>query len=186
VTAFDLQPTLRGALVELRPLRSDDFERLFAVASDPEIWEQHPNPDRCTRPVFTEFFRGAMESRGAFLVLDAQHGHAIGSSRYHAYDERNREVEIGWSFLARSCWGGTYNHEMKQLMLRNAFRFVDRVSFVIGEHNVRSRRAIERIGATLLRAEIGEDGNPRVVYTITRDAFARGLGAREHFGEAAL
>jgi len=178
---FDLQPTLSGSLVELRPLRAEDFPALYAVASDPKIWEQHPNPDRCTEPVFREFFRGAMDSNSAFLALDAGDGRVIGSSRYHGYDPAKREVEIGWSFLARSHWGGTYNHEMKQLMLRHAFRFVDCVVFLIGEHNARSRRAVENIGASLRSAGIGEDGKPRVTYALTAEEFASGLGARENF-----
>jgi RimJ/RimL family protein N-acetyltransferase len=185
-TAFDLQPTLRGSLVELRPLRADDFAALYAVASDPKIWEQHPNPDRCTLPVFTEFFRGAMESKGALLAHDASDGRVIGSSRYHGHDPAKREVEIGFTFLARSHWGGTYNPEMKQLMLRHAFRFVDRVVFVIGAHNTRSRRAVENIGATLAAEKAGEDGRKSVVYGLTADVFARGLGARELFADRGL
>src|SRR6185312_15160356 len=80
--AFDLQPTLRGNLVHLRPLRESDFEALFAVASDPLIWEQHPASDRYQEPVFRDFFRGGIESGGAFLVLDATTGAVIGSTRY--------------------------------------------------------------------------------------------------------
>jgi N-acetyltransferase len=177
--AFDLQPTLRGARVELRPLCADDFAALYAVAADPKIWEQHPNPDRWTLPVFTEFFRGAMESKGALLAHDANDGRVIGSSRYHGHDAAKREVEIGWTFLARSHWGGAYNHEMKQLMLRHAFRFVGRVLFVIGAHNARSRRAVENIGATLAAEKTSADGRKSVVYGITADEFTRGLGARE-------
>ena len=119
---FDLQPVLTGELLELRPLRDEDFPVLYAVASDPLIWEQHPQPERCTEPVFREFFRGAMESGGAFLAIDRKDGRVIGSSRFHAYDEEKSEIEIGWTFLARSHWGGTYNREMKRLMLDHAFR----------------------------------------------------------------
>jgi RimJ/RimL family protein N-acetyltransferase len=177
--AFDLQPTLRGSRVELQPVCADDFAALYAVASDPKIWEQHPNPDRWTLPVFTEFFRGAMESKGALLAVDASDGRVIGSSRYRGYDAAKREVEIGFTFLARSHWGGAYNHEMKQLMLRHAFRFVDRVLFVIGAHNARSRRAVENIGATLAAEKAGADGRESVIYRITAAEFASGLGARE-------
>ena len=163
---FDLQPTLQGQLVQLRPLRADDFEALYAVASDPLIWEQHPASDRYKRDVFEVFFGEAMDSGGAFLVLDALDGRVIGSSRYFGYDEQTREIEIGWTFLARSYWGGTYNKEMKQLMLRHAFRFVDRVIFLVGVGNLRSQRALEHIGAVRVGSRSGADGRESFVYAI--------------------
>src|SRR2546423_14772677 len=98
--SFDLQPTLKGMLLQLRPLREEDREELFAVASDPLIWEQHPEPDRYTEEMFRRFFREAMESGGAMLVLDAKDGRVIGSSRFHGYDPQKSENEIGWTLLA--------------------------------------------------------------------------------------
>jgi N-acetyltransferase len=136
-----------GELLELRPLRPDDWDALFAVASDPLIWEQHPAPDRYTEPVFRQFFREALESGGAFAVLDRATGKIIGSSRYFGYDSAAREIEIGWTFLARSYWGGRYNHELKRLMLDHAFQFVDRVLFFVGPNNLRSQKALEKMGA---------------------------------------
>jgi RimJ/RimL family protein N-acetyltransferase len=167
--SFDLQPLLTGDLVALTPLRDEDFPALFAVASDPLIWEQHPEPDRCTEPVFRRFFRGAMESGGAFLVVDRQDGRVVGSSRYAGYDEANSEIEIGWTFLARSHWGGACNRELKHLMLTHAFRFVRRVVFRVGPHNRRSQRALEKIGA----ACVGLEPAPResVLFEITREAY---------------
>ena len=114
---FDLQPSLRGSLIELRPLRQEDFEPLFQAASDPLIWEQHPEPDRYQRAVFQTFFDGAIESKGAFVVLDRKSGKIIGSSRYHDYNPAKSEVEIGWTFLERAYWGGIYNRELKSLMI---------------------------------------------------------------------
>ena len=169
---FELQPVLTGNLVELRPLREDDFPVLFAVASDPLIWEQHPDPDRCTEPVFRQFFRGAMESGGAFLVLDRSDGRVIGSSRYAELDEARSEIEIGWTFLARSHWGRPYNREMKHLMLAHAFRFVRRVVFRVGVNNRRSQRALEKIGASYVRHEPDpRRRHPAILYEITREAF---------------
>jgi RimJ/RimL family protein N-acetyltransferase len=169
--AFDLQPVLTGSTIELRPLREEDFAELFAVASDPLIWEQHPQPDRCTEPVFRQFFRGAIESGGAFAVLDRNDGRIIGSSRFAGYDEARSEIEIGWTFLARSHWGGMYNREMKRLMLAHAFQFVQRVIFRVGPDNRRSRRALEKIGAS----HVGSEQDPRrgtsALYAIARDGF---------------
>jgi RimJ/RimL family protein N-acetyltransferase len=171
---FELQPTLKGALLELRPIRAEDFSALFAVASDPLLWEQHPEPDRYTEEVFRGFFRGALESGGGLIVTDARDGRVIGSSRYFGYDETRREIEIGWSFLARSHWGGRYNREMKALMLRHAFQFVDSVVFLVGPENWRSRRAMEKIGGVLIGPRPNGVGRESVVYQITASAFETG------------
>jgi RimJ/RimL family protein N-acetyltransferase len=144
---FELQPYLRGNLVELHPLRAEDFETLFQAASDPLIWEQHPESDRYKREVFQKFFDGAIESKGAFAVMDSKTGRMIGSSRYADYKPAESEIEIGWTFLERAFWGGAYNGEMKSLMLNHAFRFVRRVVFRVGEHNLRSQKALRKLGA---------------------------------------
>lgn len=169
---FELQPCLAGALIEARPLRPDDWSALFAVASDSRIWEQHPDSDRYLEPVFRKFFAEALESGGALLVSERATGEVIGSSRYYGYDPVRSEIEIGWTFLARRCWGGRYNGELKRLMLDHAFRFVRRVVFVVGRDNIRSQTALMRIGA--VRDGIVErpdpDGRalPRVQFRIER------------------
>jgi len=150
---FDLQPHLTGDLLELRPLRAEDFPDLYAVAADPLIWEQHPNSDRYKPDVFAAFFRDALASGGALLATDRADGRVIGSSRFHGYDAAKSEIEIGWTFLARSHWGGVYNGEMKRLMLAHAFRFVERVIFTVATNNMRSRRAVERIGGVEIVAQ---------------------------------
>jgi N-acetyltransferase len=149
VKIFDLQPHLVGDLLELRPLRADDWEALFAVAADPMIWEQHPCPDRYKEDVFRDFFQGALQCRGALVAVDRKTQKIIGSSRYCWHGPERSELEIGWTFLARSHWGGIYNAEMKRLMLAHAFTFVDKVIFLVGATNLRSRKAVEKIGAVL-------------------------------------
>jgi RimJ/RimL family protein N-acetyltransferase len=165
--SFDLQPNLEGELLRLRPLRPEDFHVLFAVASDPLIWEQHPNSDRYKEDVFKGFFREALESGGALIAIDANDGRVIGSSRFHGYDSEKSEIEIGWTFLARSHWGGVYNREMKQLMLRYAFRFVKSVVFLVGPKNVRSQRAMEKIGGVRVGSKLDGKGRESLVYRIT-------------------
>lgn len=168
---FDLQPILQGELLELRPLQVEDFHDLFEVAADPLIWEQHPVKDRYKEVVFKEFFREALESGGALLALDSKDGRIIGSSRFHGYDEERSEIEIGWTFLARSYWGGAYNGEMKQLMLRHAFRFVESVIFLINPQNVRSQRAVEKIGGIRVGSRRDGSGQDSFVYQITASTF---------------
>jgi RimJ/RimL family protein N-acetyltransferase len=170
---FDLQPTLRGQLVELRPLRAEDFDNLFAVAGDPLIWEQHPARGRYREDQFRILFTESLESGGALIAIDRKDARVIGSSRYHAYNEDGSEVEIGWTFLARSHWGGRYNGEMKRLMLQHAFRFVDRVVFLVGTDNLRSQRAVEKIGAVRAGARHDAGGRDSLVYEMTAAKFRR-------------
>jgi len=139
-----------GDLLELRPLRPEDWDALFAAGSDPLIWEQHPDRERYKEEYFKEYFRGALESRGAFAAIDRKTKKIVGSSRYCGYNPGKREIEIGWTFLARSHWGGHYNGEMKHLMLGHAFKFVDSVLFVVGVNNLRSQKAVEKIGGVVI------------------------------------
>jgi N-acetyltransferase len=174
--SFDLQPTLKGRLVELRPLRPDDFDVLYAVASDPLIWEQHPESDRCKEEVFQKFFAGALESGGGLIAVDCRDGHVIGSSRFHGYDADRNEIEIGWTFLARSHWGGSYNREVKELMLRHAFKFVKKVIFLVGPQNLRSQKALEKIGAVRAGSKPDASGRASFRYEIDEPAFIRDFG----------
>jgi len=175
---IDLQPILTGDLIELRPLQPNDFDALFSAASDPLIWEQHPESDRYQRDVFQTYFEGALESRGAFAIIERKSGRIIGSSRYCKLNLRRREVEVGWTFLERKFWGGSYNRELKRLMLDHAFHFVDQVYFVVGEKNFRSQRALEKIGANFLKKVHlpSRDGTlaPNFVFLITRDSYSIG------------
>ncbi|PYL25454.1 MAG: N-acetyltransferase [Verrucomicrobia bacterium] len=157
--AFDLQPHLKGELIDLRPLKPDDWKELFAVASDPFIWEQHPESDRHLEDVFKIFFSDALESRGAFVILDRMTQQIIGSTRFYGYDPEKSEIEIGWTFLARKYWGGRYNAEMKRLLLNHAFKFVENVVFFVGEDNVRSQKAMEKVGATKVGTATRAYGN---------------------------
>jgi N-acetyltransferase len=170
MVSADLQPTLVGEKLLLRPLTADDWEAMYAVASDPMLWEVHPAWDRYKEPVFREYFAGAMASRGALAVIDRATGNIIGGSRYANFVAERNEIEIGWSFLARDYWGGAYNREMKTLMLAHAFRFFDSIRFNIGATNIRSRRAIEKIGAVLDDEYIPEaiNGVPPVLHVIYR------------------
>lgn len=175
-----LQPVLRGPLLYMSPSRAEDFEALLAVASDPLIWEQHPARDRWRREVFRVFFDGGLTSAGALTVRETSSDDVIGSSRYYAYSASTREIAIGYTFLARRCWGGAFNREMKRLMLAHAFQFVDRVWFHIAVENRRSRRAIEAVGASLDREVMNDPdwkGASTAYYVIDRSAAPDGVSA---------
>lgn len=168
---FDLQPHLKGELLRLRPLQADDFSQLFAIASDPLIWEQHPDKDRYREEVFTEFFRQGLLSGAMLIAFDNKTDQVIGSTRFFYNSEKN-ELEIGWTFLARSYWGGSYNREMKDLMLRHAFRFVESVIFLVGTQNLRSQKALEKIGARKIGSETDNIGRESFVYQITASGWS--------------
>lgn len=170
---FDFQPRLRGDYLELRPLHEDDFGELYAVAADPQIWEQHPNKDRYQQEAFERFFQESLDSKGALAVIDVKDGRIIGSSRFHGYNQELDEVEIGWTFLARSHWGGTYNGELKGLMLRHAFRFVGSVVFLVVPDNIRSRRAVEKIGGVQAGVRADASGRESLVYRIQAADFGQ-------------
>ena len=151
---IDLQPHLVGELVELRPMRPEDWGDLYAVAADPLIWEVHPARDRYKQERFREYFQEALQSRGALVAVDRNTAKIIGASRYYRYGADQSELEIGWTFLARSHWGGVYNGEMKRLMLDYAFQFIDRVIFLVGTDNVRSQKAMKKIGGVLTERRV--------------------------------
>lgn len=174
---IDRQPTLTGALIGLRPLAAADWEALHAVASDPLIWRDHPAHDRWREPVFRRYFEEALASGGALIALDPD-GRVIGSSRYGSERAEPGEIEIGWTFLARHCWGGMVNAAMKRLMVGHALGGAERVIFLVGDTNLRSRRALEKIGATLTDrvhdAEMAGRPVRHLIYAIDRRSFAAG------------
>jgi RimJ/RimL family protein N-acetyltransferase len=152
---MNLQPAhLKNDIVWLEPLKQEHFEELYLVASDPLIWEQHPNPDRYKLDAFTNYFKGAMESGGAFIIRDTLSGQALGSSRYCAYNAANKEIQIGYTFFSRVCWGKSINKAVKKLMLTHAFNDVDKVAFYVGANNIRSQKAMEAIGGIKVREEV--------------------------------
>jgi len=171
---MNLQPTLQNKFVILAPLKESDFEALYNVASDPMVWEQHPNKNRYQRDVFQTYFDGAIQSKGAFLVREANTSEVIGCTRFYDYNEKDKSILIGYTFLGRSHWGGKYNPSMKKLMIEHAFTFVDKVLFHIGANNIRSQTAIQRIGANKIGEEsiayYGETNNLNFIYCIEKTA----------------
>ena len=158
------QPTLEDSLIHLRPLQLDDHSALYEVARDPLIWEQHPCRDRYRTKEFNAFFIESIDSGGALVVMDKEEDRLIGSSRFQYIVNIDYAVEIGWSFLARRFWGGRYNRHMKDLMLDYAFKWVDWVIFYIAPSNIRSQRAVEKIGGRQVSKEelkfaAGKGGN---------------------------
>jgi RimJ/RimL family protein N-acetyltransferase len=168
---MNLQPVLQDESITLTPLLPEAFEELLAVAGDPLIWEQHPNPDRWKPEVFRTYFDGALASGGAFMIRNNATGKAIGCSRFYDHDPDASEVKIGYTFFSRDQWGTGTNHRVKRLMMEHAFHFVKNIIFHVGANNFRSRIAMERLGAELIGeqdvAYFGEQPKKNVIYRIT-------------------
>ena len=169
---MNIQATLENQNVKLVPLNPNDFEELFSVASDPKIWEQHPNKDRYQREVFEKFFQGAMESKGAFKILDKNTGEIAGSTRFYDYNPKENSIFIGYTFYATKFWGSKLNPQVKKLMLDYIFQFVDKVNFHVGKDNIRSQKAMEKLGAKKVDevnvAYFGEPEKLNVVFEIDK------------------
>jgi N-acetyltransferase len=173
----DFQPTLIGPTITVRPISKEDWPELFAAGSDPEIWKVHPVPDRYTEPEFRKFFDGAVASQMGFVFVDRATGRLIGSSRYYGYEPERSEIEIGWTFIVRSHWGGAANREVKRLMLDHAFTFVDTVVFWVGDENWRSQGAMTKIGGVkrdeLFTRELS-GARPYFIFDITKSRYQQG------------
>jgi RimJ/RimL family protein N-acetyltransferase len=170
---FNIQPILENEQVRLCPLQEKDFEALYSVASDPAIWEQHPNKDRWKKDVFKTFFDGAMLSKGAFKIVDKASANVIGSTRIYDYSQQENSIFIGYTFYARSYWGKGINRLVKAMMLDYLFKFVSKVNFHIGATNIRSQIAIGRIGAEKMGEQqvtyFGEAPRLNFVYQISKE-----------------
>jgi N-acetyltransferase len=176
----DFQPTLIGPTVIVRPVKSDDWAELYAAGSDPEIWKVHPRFNRYTEPVFRQYFDSAVASKMAFVFVDRSSNRLIGSSRYYSCDAELSEIEIGWTFIVCSHWGGKTNREVKRLMLDHAFSFVDTVIFWVGEKNWRSQGAMTKIGGVrrdgLFVRELS-GATPHFIFEISKDRYQQGSRA---------
>jgi RimJ/RimL family protein N-acetyltransferase len=170
---FNLQPVLENDLCILYPLEEKDFDDLYKAASDPKIWEQHPNKDRWKKEVFENFFEGAMKSKGAFKIINKETNEVVGSTRFYDFDQEDDSIFIGYTFYAVSCWGKGFNLSVKNTMLDYLFKYVSKVKFHIGSENIRSQVAISRVGAKKVAEEevayFGEKPKLNFVYQINKE-----------------
>ena len=147
-TEFNLQPeVLEDDIIKLIPLQENHFEELCKAASDPLIWEQYPIKDRYKLENFKPFFEGAINSNGAFLILEKATSEIMGTTRFYDYNAENLSVGIGFTFITRKFWGGPYNKAVKKVMIDYAFESLNSVIFHVAFENHRSQKAVLKLGA---------------------------------------
>ena len=169
---FSIQETLSNENIILRPLQDNDLEALFLQAKIKEIWSQHPNKNRYKREVFENFFLGAIESEGAFVIIDKPTDQIIGSTRFYDHNEKESSIYIGYTFYGKDFWGKNYNSQVKEMMLNYIFEFVEIVNFHVGSENLRSKKAMEKLGAEnlgeMMVAYFGEESKRNILYQISK------------------
>ncbi len=167
-----LQPTLSNEFVQIVPLVSSDFDELFIIASDKLLWEQHPEKDRYKEDIFLKFFQDAIDSKSAFKIIDIKNGNTIGSTRFYLYNESEKSVAIGYTFIDRNYWATPYNRALKNVMINYAFQFVENIIFHVGDTNFRSQKAVEKLGALHTETFLDkETGRTHVTYTLTKESW---------------
>lgn len=170
---FNIQPILQNETIALYPLQEEDFEELYITASDPKIWEQHPNKERWQREIFKIYFAGAIASGGAFKIIEKEKNAVIGSTRFYDYNSQENSILIGYTFYAVQYWGTGVNYQAKALMLDYIYQFVAMVHFHIGAENIRSQIAISRLGIKKSGEQqvsyYGEIPKLNFVYSLTKE-----------------
>ncbi|MGI8476325.1 MAG: GNAT family N-acetyltransferase [Thermomicrobiales bacterium] len=148
-----LPSTLSGRIVRLEPLELHHADALVEAARDAEIWAYMPvrldDPDAMRSWIETALQERAAGTTLAYAIVSQERDVPIGATRFMDIRARDRGLEIGWTWLAKSAWRTGVNTEAKFLLLEHAFDAVGaiRVQFKTHRMNFRSRRAIERVGA---------------------------------------
>lgn len=147
--------TLEGNKVRLVPLAREHFAELRKLSGDPSIWNSMA-VDGSDPAVFNQYLESAVLRRAtgeqyAFTVIDRFSGSIIGSTMFHSMHPAFRKLEIGYTWYTPAYWRTGHNRECKLLLLTYCFEVLKtiRVQFTSDENNLRSRVAIERLGAKL-------------------------------------
>ncbi|MCT1526400.1 GNAT family N-acetyltransferase [Sphingobacterium hotanense] len=164
--------TLSNELVKLIPMIKEDYEWVYAAASDPKIWEQHPDTRRYSPIGFTKYFQKLIATDIPYLIIDQKTEQVIGATSFYQFNEEENSTAIGYSFLKTEYWGGEYNKSIKKLMMDFAFTQVDKVIFHVRKGNLRSQAALSKIGATEELEYPAEDGTGvQVQYCIRKEDY---------------
>ena len=165
---IDFKLKLETESFSLIQTKDSHFDELYLVASNPIIWEQHPENDRWKKDIFSNFFQTAIQNElGCFTILDKNLDKLIGSTRFYSHDEIDASVRVGYTFLSPEYWGTSANLQIKKVMLDYIFQYVEKVYFDIGEENFRSRKATKKLGAVQYKKE---DGG-KLIYILSENEY---------------
>ncbi|MCC9043996.1 GNAT family N-acetyltransferase [Myroides sp. M-43] len=172
---------LQGTTIDLVPLEEHHLEELYQASGDKELWKQVLS-DCSDRDTFFTVYRMALEVRDngmqyPFVIIDKQTKKLIGSTQFFEMHEADKKLEIGWTWITCDYWGSVVNLECKLLLLTYCFEVLktNRVQLKTKDDNLRSRKAIEKIGGVfegiLRKDKIQKDGTTRnaAYYSILND-----------------
>ncbi|MEK6510864.1 GNAT family N-acetyltransferase [Myroides odoratimimus] len=172
---------LEGTTVDLIPLEKGHLEELYQASADKELWRLVPT-DCSDRDTFYDNYQNALIAREKglqypFVIIDKRTQKIIGSTRFFEMYEADKKLEIGWTWITQEYWGSVVNLECKLLLLTYCFEVLktNRVQLKTKDTNIRSRKAIEKIGGVfegiLRKDKIQNDGTTRnaAYYSILDD-----------------
>lgn len=143
---------LTGEKVILQPLTEDYFQKLTEASSEDIIWTYMPvkgsNPEMLLGALTEALHKRDLAEQYPFVVIEKASGRVMGSTRFLQLNETHRSLEIGYTWYQTEYWGKGFNEECKYLLLQYSFEILKtiRVQIITSDKNVRSKRAIERIG----------------------------------------
>ncbi|MEK6154263.1 GNAT family protein [Flavobacteriaceae bacterium 3-367] len=147
--------TLENEAVRLSPLELDNFHELYPIASQPKLVQYSPSdietPEALKNYVTVALEQREMKTSIPFIIYDKGKGRHAGCTRYMNIDWHNKVLEIGATWIGREFQGSGLNAQMKFLMLNHAFDEMgfEKVEFRVDERNLRSRKAVEKLGGVL-------------------------------------
>lgn len=177
---FDTDIILEDECVLLRRYHNTDKIQLEDIVYDEDIWRLMPtkvsNPEELDTWIQTVAHGYKSGTRYTFMIMDKATGKIAGSTSYGNISDTDKRLEIGWTWLSRDYRGTGLNKHCKFLLLRYAFEVLkyERVELKTDVLNLRSRRAMQKIGATeegILRSHtLMHDGRRRdtIYYSILK------------------
>ncbi len=143
---------LRGDLVSLEPLAQEHAQGLYNRGRTVDDWRYMPRSSFIDMADVRQWIEEALAAPNQlpFVMVETGKGKAVGSTRYLNIRPEHRSLEIGWTWLGQEWQRTGINTEAKLLLLAHAFERLGclRVEFKTDARNLRSQRALERIGAT--------------------------------------
>ncbi|MFD0964095.1 GNAT family N-acetyltransferase [Pseudofulvibacter geojedonensis] len=152
---MNYQPILENDFVRLEPLTIKDVNRLILVAQEENLIQHSPSIIN-SKESLSKYIEKAISDRVnktsiPFIIYHKGLNSYLGSTRFGLINNYNKVLHIGWTWISKSIQGTGINQQMKFLMLQYAFEVLEfeKVEFKIDERNIRSRKAVEKIGGTL-------------------------------------